>query len=89
MVGELSIPGNVHRGCTNYLALFAEIHGLNCRNKFHGRAKSNFDESQAIAVQHNQVDFAAATTEVTCDGFQSSRNEVLQRSLLCAAAYSS
>jgi len=54
-------------GRTQEFALFALI---NCRRWSRincGCPVTNFDECQALAMQHNQIDFTAATSVVACD----------------------
>jgi len=86
---ELPVPGNVHSCRTDDFALFAGIDSLACRNKFRGRAITHFDECQAFAIEHYQVDFTSATTEVAGYRSQSPRDEKVERLLLRDTAYNS
>lgn len=86
---ELPVPGNVHCRSADDFALLAGIDGLAGWDEIFGRAITNFDECQTVAVQHDQVNFTAATTEVACDRSQSLRDEKVEYLLLRRSAYNS
>jgi hypothetical protein len=53
-----------HGGRAHDLALFAEVDRIRWPRKFSGSSASNFDKGQALKVEHDQVDFAAAAAKI-------------------------
>jgi hypothetical protein len=52
---------------TKNFVLLAPIDGASGMCVTYGAAVSHFDESQAVTMQHDQVDFTAATAEIPRD----------------------
>ena len=68
---------------------FALLALVDCQqgvDKLAGATVSDFDESQAAPVQHDEVDFAAPAAKISCDRAQALVNEIAKRLLLGALA---
>jgi len=62
--------------CVQNLALFASVDGRRWRRKSGRPAVAHLDKCEAVAIQHDQVNLAAAPAEVLCDGFQALSDKV-------------
>ncbi len=68
---------------------FALLSLVDCQqgvDKLAGTSVSDFDERQALAVQHDEVDLAAPAAEVSCHGAQAPGDKKTKRLLLSALA---
>ena len=76
-----------HCCCPNDLSLLVMVDGVARMREYSGCPISHFDECQAVAIEHDQVDFAATAVEVSGDGAEVLIDEKIKRQLLCLTAY--
>jgi len=81
VIGVCAITRSEQGSCTDDFALLVVVDCKAGRGELRGAPVPNFDEDQALLVEQDQVDFAATTTEVACDGLQASASEVAKREL--------
>ena len=61
------------------LALLTPIDGTQCPTKGAAAAKADFDEHQRFTIEHNQVNFAEFSTEISDQEFETLLTQKLQR----------
>ena len=88
MVSELRFASNKQGRGAQDLLLFTHIDSRAGTAESRGCAVTDFDEYQAIAMQHDQVDFAAAAAEIPGHRLQAPVEQEAQCRLLCALSYS-
>ncbi len=76
-------------GGANNFPLFVMIDGVTGARKRCRFAKTDLDENETIIVQHDEINFAAAVTEISGDGTQALLQQMLKRELFGLLAYSS
>jgi hypothetical protein len=62
------------------------VDGVGRRCKATRSSAAHLDKCQALPVQHDQVNFATAATEVACDRAKSAVDEETERDVLAACA---
>jgi len=67
--------------------LLALIDRLHSGGKAARLAIPDFDEHEASGIAHDEIDFTAAATEVSCDEIESARLEVFECQGLCVFSY--
>lgn len=60
------------------LALLVNINGVQRIGKRGGTAATHLDKCQALVVEHDEIDFAAAAAKVPRYGLQATRPEVAE-----------
>ncbi len=64
---EAAISRNKKRGGADEFPLLVRVHGMACLGEAFRAAAAYFNKRQALSIHHDQVDFAAAGTEIACD----------------------
>ncbi len=67
-----------HGGGAGKLALFATVHSQARVNETGCAAETNFDEYEAVNIEHDEVDFAASGPEVSDHRAQSALDQVVE-----------
>lgn len=65
MVGIVVVAGIEHGGCPDYLSLLVAIHRMTGLREAGGTPEADLHEHEAFVIQHDQVNLATATSEVT------------------------
>jgi hypothetical protein len=73
-----------HCGSVHDLALFAKVDRIGGPCKFSGSSAPHFDKSQASSVEHDQVDFAAATAKIARNRAQALVDQEAIRNIFAA-----
>jgi len=80
---------DVHSGSANDFSLLAMIDCVAGWRERSGSTIPYFDKRQAVPIQHDQVDFAAAAVEVPRNGTEIPSDEIIERQLFSLTAYNS
>lgn len=75
-----------HRRRANYLPLLAAIHGVTGLREVRGTPKSDLHENEARIVQHDQVNFATATSKIARYRSQSLPDKIVKCRVFSAVA---
>ena len=80
--------GEQRRGA-DYATLLVAVNGQRRGGEYRRAAAADFDEHEAATVEHDQVDLAAARSEIADDGPQPVTDEIAQGRVFGPLAYGS
>ena len=86
MIGVAVIASVEHGSRSDDLALLVTIHCVAGLREIRCAPEAYLDKCQAMVVQHDQVNFAAAASKVACDRSQALLDEIPESRVFRAVA---